>query len=82
MQKSEQTRKKEQRQQAQEKKIERLERKLIAFGYENLQTVDQMQADKWLEPERLEELEEIRRKRAAEEENQPVQMSMADYIEM
>ena len=80
LQKSEQTRRKEQRQQAQEKKIERLERKLIAFGYENLQTVDQMQADKWLEPERLEELEEIRQKRAVEEKNQPVQMSMADFM--
>ena len=66
--------------QAQAKRIEKLERKLIAFGYENLQTVDQMQADKWLEPERLEELEKIRRKRAAEEENQPVQMSMADFM--
>lgn len=80
LQKSKQTRKKELRQQAQEKKIERLERKLIAFGYENLQTVDQMQADKWLKPERLEELEEIRRKRAVEEKNQLVQMSMADFM--
>ena len=80
LQKSEQTRKKEQRQQAQEKKIERLERKLITFGYENLQAVDRMRADKWLKPERLEELEEIRQKRAVEEKNQPVQMSMADFM--
>ena len=37
-------------------------------------------ADKWIEPERLEELEEIRQKKIKEEQEKPVQLSLFDMM--
>ena len=75
--------KKKKRKEAQQKKIERLEKKLIEVGYENLEpcSLDRVHADKWLDPERLEELERIRRQKLKEEQEKPVQMSLFDMME-
>lgn len=53
---------KERRRQAQEKRINRLEKKILEIGYENLEeySIDEVYADKWLTEERLLELGEIR----------------------
>ena len=70
--------KKEKRKLAKQKNIERLEKKIIEVGYENLaeHSVDRVHADKWLTPERLEELEQIRQQKIKEEQEKPVQLSL------
>ena len=72
--------KKEKRNLAKQKNIERLEKKIIEVGYENLveYSVDRVHADKWLTPERLEELEQIRKQKINEEQEKPVQLSLFD----
>lgn len=72
--------KKEKRNLAKQKNIERLEKKIIEVGYENLveYSVDRVHADKWLTPERLEELEQIRQQKIKEEQEKPVQLSLFD----
>ena len=72
--------KKEKRKLAKQKNIERLEKKIIEVGYENLvdYSVDRVHADKWLTPERLEELEQIRQRKIKEEQEKPVQLSLFD----
>ncbi len=72
--------KKEKRKLAKQKNIERLEKKIIEVGYENLveYSVDRVHADKWLTPERLEELEQIRQQKIKEEQEKPVQLSLFD----
>lgn len=78
--KMEKTQKKDRRLKNKEKAIERLEKKLIEIGYENLSStsVDRVHADKWLDPERLEELENIRQQKIKEEQEKPVQLSLFD----
>lgn len=78
----EKERKKTKRQQAQEKCIQRLEKKLLEVGYENLEdySIDKIHADKWLTSERLKELEEMRKQKIKEEQEKPIQMSLFDYI--
>ncbi len=39
-------------------------------------SLDKIHADKWLTPERIRELAEIREQRMQEEKNQPVQLSL------
>ena len=72
--------KKEKRKLAKQKNIERLEKKIIEVGYENLveYSVDRVHADKWLTPERLDELEQIRKQKINEEQEKPVQLSLFD----
>lgn len=72
--------KKEKRKLAKQKNIERLEKKIIEVGYENLveYSVDRVHADKWLTPERLNELEQIRKQKIKEEQEKPVQLSLFD----
>lgn len=67
------------RAEAKAKKIQALERKLLEVGYENLESysLDKVHADKWLEPERIQELTELREKRIEEEKNKPVQLSLS-----
>lgn len=78
----EKERKKARRQQAQEKHIQRLEKKIMEVGYENLEdySLDKIHADKWLTRERIKELEEMRQQKIKEEQEKPVQMSLFDYI--
>ena len=56
---------------------------MIEVGYENLEpySLDRVHADKWLDPERLEELERIRRQKLKEEQEKPVQISLFDMME-
>lgn len=78
--KQKQEAKKEKRKLAKQKNIERLEKTIIEVGYENLveYSVDRVHADKWLTPERLEELEQIRQQKIKEEQEKPVQLSLFD----
>lgn len=72
--------KKERRKLAQQKKIAKLEKVLIDVGYENLEpySMNRVHADKWLDPERLEELEQLRQQKIKEEQEKPVQLSLFD----
>ena len=78
--KEEKERKKEKRTQLRQKAIDRLEKKLVEIGYENLPdtSIDRVHADKWLDLERLEELENIRKQKIKEEQEKPVQLSLFD----
>lgn len=78
LRKADKEQKSRKRAEAMEKKIQALERKLLDVGYENLETysLDKIHADKWLTPERIRELAEIREQRMLEEKNQPVQLSL------
>ena len=78
--KEEKEQKKEKRKQLRQKAIDRLEKKLIEVGYENLTdtSIDRVHAIKWLDPERLEELENIRQQKIKEEQEKPVQLSLFD----
>ena len=72
--------KKEQRIQAQKKRIEKLEKKLIMVGYKNLEpySVDRVHADKWLSKERIAELEKIWRDKNQEVE--PWQLTLEEVF--
>lgn len=61
-----------------EKNIQKLEKKILEVGYENLETysLDRIHADKWLTKERLSELEAMRKQRIREEQEKPVQLSL------
>ena len=80
--KAEKEHKKEKRALSKQKAIDKLEKKLIEVGYSNLEelSIDKVHADKWIEPERLEELEEIRQKKIKEEQEKPVQLSLFDMM--
>ena len=41
-------------------------------------SADRVHADKWLTPERLDELEQIRKQKIKEEQEKPVQLSLFD----
>lgn len=72
--------KKERRLQAQQKKIERLEKRLLDVGYYNLEeySIDKIHADKWLGEERIVEFEDLRKRRLKEEQEKPIQLSLFD----
>lgn len=80
--KEDKERKKKKRQEAKQKAIDRLEKKLIEVGYENLPdtSIDRVHADKWLDSERLEELENIRQQKIKEEQEKPVQLSLFSLL--
>lgn len=70
------------RKEAQEKRIQKLEKKILDVGYENLTStsLDKKHADKWIPEERLQELDSIREKKLKEEKNKPVQMNLSDFL--
>lgn len=76
------TERSEKRKQRQQKKILRLEEKLLKVGYANLPEYgcDRIHADQWLGEERIHELEQQRRMRMQEEQKKPVQL-MFDLTE-
>ncbi len=67
-----------------QKKIEKLEKKILEAGYGNLEefSLDRVHADKWLGRERILELESQRRERLKKESQKPVQMTLGDYAEV
>lgn len=79
--KREKEHKKEKAQKAKEKRIRDVEKKIIECGYENLGYSDQKRACKLLEPARIDELEELRQRKAQEEQEKPVQISLFDLIQ-
>lgn len=70
--------KRERRKKLHEASIRKLEKKLLETGYDSLEeySVDRHHADKWLGPDRIAELEELRLKREKERREQPVQLSL------
>lgn len=80
--KREKAAKRERRQTAKQIRISKLEKKLLEVGYMGLQTcsIDKIHADKWLSPERIEELEEMRQQQRKEEREKPVQLSLFDML--
>ena len=76
--------KKARRQQAAEKRIRKLEKKLLETGYDALPeySVDRIHADKWLGEKRIAELDTERQRLQQEKEKQPVQISLFDLPEM
>lgn len=74
--------KKQHRAEAAQKKIERLEKKILEVGYQNMEpySLDRVHADKWLGEERINELEEIRKQKLIEEQEKPVQLSVFDMM--
>lgn len=82
--KQEKANKKYRRQQAYEKKIKRLEKKLLKFGYYNLpeNSLDRIHADKWIGYARIAELENLRNQKLKEEREKPVQLNMFDMMEL
>jgi len=80
--KREKEQKKEKNSLAKQKRIEKLEKKLIEVGYENLPetSLDLVHADQWLDSERLDELEQIRQQKIKEEQEKPVQLSLFDMM--
>lgn len=74
---------KQRRQQNKQKAVDRLEKKLIEIGYENLPvtSIDRVHADKWLDAKRLKDLESIHKQKIAEKKKNPIQISMFDYME-
>lgn len=74
--------KKEKRNAVKQKKIERLEKKILEIGYWNMEpyAIDRIHADKWLGIERIDELEEIRQQKIKEEQEKPVQLSLFDMM--
>ena len=75
--------KKKRRQQAQENRIKKLEKKLLTVGYYNLDeySLDRVHADKWIGAARISELERQRKELEIEKNNNPVQMSIFDFME-
>lgn len=82
MRRNEAEHKKEKRKLAKQKKIDRLEKKLLEVGYWNMEPFepDRKHADKWLGMKRIYELEEIRKQKLKEKQEMPVQMSLFDFI--
>lgn len=78
----EKERKKEKRDIAKQKRVEKLEKKIIEIGYQNMEphSIDRVHADKWLSADRIHELEEIRQQKIKEEQEKPVQLSLFDMI--
>lgn len=75
--------KRERRKLEQEKKIAKLEKRILEVGYRNLESysTDRVHADKWLGEERIAELEEMREQQEKEKQNEPVQMNLFDFME-
>ena len=76
--------KREKRKETQQKKIGRLEKRLIEVGYENLESysLDRVHADKWLGKKRISELESLRKEKIKAEQDKPQQMTLEDFFNM
>ena len=72
--------KSERRKKAQEKRSNKIEKKILQEGYENLERVDQNRAQKRLGLERIKELEEMRKQKEKEESEAPRQMTIEDFM--
>ena len=80
--KSEKKFKSEKRQKAKEKKIAALEKRVLEIGYGNMESFEQNKVCKYLDFDRIDELEAIREQKIAEVQNKPQQLTLADFLNM
>lgn len=73
--------KKERREEAKQKRISRLEKRLLDSGFDGLESIDQIRARKWLGEEKICGLEKLRKKKEEEQKMEPVQMSLFPEIQ-
>ncbi len=72
--------KRERRKRSHESAVRRLQKRLMENGYDSLEkfSADRRHADRWMGPERIEELEKLRQLKEKEKKEQPVQLSLFD----
>lgn len=70
----------ERRQQAKEKRIAAMEKRILDVGYANMDAFEQNRACKLLDFDRIDELEVIREQKMKEEQDKPVQLSLFDML--
>lgn len=80
--KSEKARKKNNRQKAKEKRAAAMEKRILEIGYGNMDSFEQNKACKFLDWDRIDELEAIREERLAKGQTKPQQISLADFMDM
>lgn len=68
--------KSEKRQKAKEKKIAALEKRILEIGYGNMEEYEQNKVCKYLDFDRIDELEAIREEKIKEKREEPVQLSL------
>jgi len=78
----EKERKQEERKRSKEKRLAAIEKKILSVGYENMDSFEQHKVRKLIDMDRIEELEAIREEKIKAEQEKPVQMSLADFMEM
>ena len=80
--KRQKTEKSQRRSKAKQMKIQRLEKKLLNVGYQNMEpnSLDRIHADKWLGEERIQELEALRLQQEQEQKISPQQITIADFM--
>lgn len=73
---------KERRRALKQKKLETLEKKILRVGYWNMEphSLDRIHAEKWLGLDRIEALEEERKRLLEQEKNKPVQLSVLELF--
>lgn len=74
--------KNEKREAAKQKRIEKIEKRILEIGYCNMEPYEQDRCCKYLDFDRIDELEAIREEKLAEQQNKPQQMSLEDFMKM
>lgn len=74
--------KKKNRQKAIEKKVAALEKRVLEIGYGNMELFEQNKVCKYLDFDRIDELEAIREQKQEEQESKPKQMSLEDFMNL
>ena len=66
----------EKRENAKQKRIEKIEQRILQIGYGNMEPYEQDRCCKYLDFDRIDELEAIREERLKEQALEPVQLSL------
>lgn len=82
LEKSEMEKKSKRQQEAKEKRIAAIEKRVLQIGYGNMDYYEQNKVNKLLDWDRLDELEEIRQQKLEQEQEKPVQLSIFDIPEV
>lgn len=72
--------KKKRRNEAREKRIKRIENKILSIGYADMRDDEKYAANKLLGDDRINELEEERARKESEKDREPKQLSIFDYL--
>lgn len=70
----------EKREKSKQKRIEKIEQRILQIGYGNMEPYEQDRCFKYLDSDRIDELEAIREQRLIEEREKPVQLSIFDMM--